>query len=296
VDRAEALGTLGSGSWHDRLKAARALGTTAATEDLAALQEARAGETVSYVQRLLDSAIRRIRRDLEDIEAADAESVPPSVMRQVHARAVEEVTRTVLHEVENIAGALSLAASREIADYEASATKRQIDRLEKQLEAIIRLKAAAAAPKLETFAVGEWIKQLVAEEAADAPVEISLVGPENLLVEGDPKLLRLAVCNGLKNALEAVAEKPGEPDAAIPPVVVSWDGTDVECWVTIKDEGPGLSGAATDAMPIGRTTKAGHPGMGLMTAKQAMDSHGGSISLTSGALGGALFEIRWFGP
>lgn len=296
MDRTEALGDLSADAWHDRLKAARALGSLASAADLKTLQAARAGETVSYVQKLLDSAIRRVRRDLEEIEATDAESVPPSVMRQVHARAVEEVTRTVLHEVESIAGALSLAASREVPNFEASGTKRQIDRLEKQLEAIIRLKSAAAAPKMETFALGEWMRQLVAEEAPDTPVEISLVGPENLLVQGDPKLLRLAVCNGLKNAIEAIAEQPKAENASTPPVVISWDSTDVECWVTIKDDGPGLSGAATDAMPIGRTTKAGHPGMGLMTAKQAMDSLGGSVSLTSGALGGALFEIRWFGP
>lgn len=272
------------------------LGTSALAEDLERLQTARAGETVSYVQKSLDSAIRRVRRDLEDIQATEAELVPPSVMRQVHARAVEEVTRTVLHEVENISGALSLAAAREVPNFESSSVKRQIDRLEKQLEAIIRLKTAAAAPKMEKFSLGQWVTELVAEEAPEVGVEISLVGPQNLLVEGDPRLLRLAVCNGLKNAIEAVAEKKSDGNASTSAIVISWDATDVECWVTIKDDGPGLSGAATDAMPIGRTTKAGHPGMGLMTAKQAMDSHGGSVSLTSGALGGALFEIRWFGP
>lgn len=296
MKREVALQALGLESWHDRLKAARALTSLAQPEDLQALQAAQAGETVSYVKKALDSGIRRVRRDIEEARAADAESIPPSVMRQVHAKAVEEVTRTLLHEIEAIAGAIALAASREIPDYVQSATKAQVDRLEKQLEGITRLKAAAAAPKIVQFSLGSWVKELVAEEVGDSEMSISLVGPENLVVEGDPKLLRLAVCNGLKNAIEAVQERPIELDSGASRIVVSWEATDVECWVVIKDDGPGLTAAATDALPIGRTTKVGHRGMGLMTAKQAMDSHGGTVSLSPGAQGGALFEVRWFGP
>jgi len=217
-------------------------------------------------------------------------------MRQVHAKAVEEVTRTLLHEIEAIAGTIALAASREVPDYRQSATKAQVDRLEKQLEGITRLKTAAGAPKMVQFSLGSWVKELVAEEVGYTGLFISLVGPDNLVVEGDPKLLRLAVCNGLKNAIEAVQERPMESENGASRIVVSWESTDVECWIAIKDDGPGLTAAATDALPIGRTTKIGHGGMGLMTAKQAMDSHGGSLSLSPGARGGALFEVRWFGP
>lgn len=296
LEREVALQTLGTESWHVRLKAARALASLAQPEDLQALLAAQASETVRYVKLALDSGIRRVRRDIDEARAIDAESIPPSVMRQVHAKAVEEVTRTLLHEIEAIAGAIALAASRDLPDYAHSATKAQIDRLDKQLEGISRLKAAAAAPKMAQFSLGSWVKELVAEEASDTDFSISLVGPENLVVEGDPKLLRLAVCNGLRNAIEAVQDRPLEFDNGAARIVVSWESTDVECWVAIKDDGPGLTAAATDALPIGRTTKVGHGGMGLMTAKQAMESHGGSVSLSPGAQGGALFEVRWFGP
>lgn len=296
MERDVALQTLGRESWHDRLKAARALTSLAKQEDLQALLAAQASETVSYVKKTLDSGIRRVRRDIEEARAIEGESIPPSMMRQVHAKAVEEVARTLLHEIEAIAGAIALAASRELLDYSHSATKTQVDRLEKQLEGITRLKAAAAAPKLVQFSLGSWVRELVTEEAVHTGLSISLVGPDNLVVEGDPKLLRLAVCNGLKNAIEAVKERPLESDNGASRIVVSWEATDVECWIAIKDDGPGLTAAATDALPIGRTTKVGHGGMGLMTAKQAMDSHGGSVSLSPGARGGALFEVRWFGP
>ena len=296
MERELALQSLGGESWHERLKAARALTSLALPEDLQLLLAAQASETVSYVKKALDSGIRRVRRDIEEAREIDLESVPPSVMRQVHAKAVEEVARTLLHEIEAIAGTIALAASREVPDYPRSATKAQVDRLEKQLEGIARLKAAAAAPKMEQFSLGAWVKELVTEESDDGGSSISLVGPENLIVEGDPKLLRLAVCNGLKNAIEAVRERPMKSDNGASRIVVSWDSTNVECWIAIKDDGPGLTGAMNDALPIGRTTKPGHVGMGLMTAKQAMDSHGGSVSLSPGAQGGALFEVRWFGP
>lgn len=296
MERELALKSLGGESWHERLKAARALTSLAQPEDLQALLVAQASETVSYVKKALESGIRRVRRDIEEAREVEAESIPPSVMRQVRAKAVEEVARTLLHEVEAIAGSIALAASREVAGYPQSATKAQIDRLAKQLEGIASLKAAAAAPKMVQFSLGAWVTELVAEESADGGSLISLVGPENLIVEGDPKLLRLAVCNGLKNAIEAVHERPMTSDNGASRIVVSWDATDVECWVAIKDDGPGLTAAMTDALPIGRTTKRGHVGMGLMTAKQAMDSHGGSVSLSPGAQGGALFEVRWFGP
>src|SRR5690606_18654928 len=178
MERELALQSLGRESLHERLKAARALTSLALPEDLQLLLAAQASETVSYVKEALDSGIRRVRRDIEEARASDAESIPPSVMRQVHAKAVEEVTRTLLHEIEAIAGAIALAASRDVPDYTQSATKAQVDRLEKQLEGITRLKAAAAAPKMAQFSLGSWVKELVAEEAGDIELSISLVGPE----------------------------------------------------------------------------------------------------------------------
>ena len=258
MERDVALQTLGTESWHDRLKAARALTSLAQPDDLQALLAAQASETVSYVKKALDSGIRRVRRDIEEERAVDAESIPPSVMRQVHAKAVEEVARTLLHEIEAIAGAIALAASREVPDYAQSATKAQVDRLEKQLEGITRLKAAAAAPKMVQFSLGSWVKELVAEEAGDTGFSISLVGPENLVVEGDPKLLRLAVCNGLRNAIEAVQERPLELDNGASRIVVSWEATDVECWVAIKDDGA-RSDRRRDGRPADRPNYEGWP-------------------------------------
>ena len=64
----DALQTLGTESWHDRLKAARALTSSARPEDLQALQAALASETVSYVKKksCWSPGIRRVGRDIEE--------------------------------------------------------------------------------------------------------------------------------------------------------------------------------------------------------------------------------------
>jgi sensor histidine kinase regulating citrate/malate metabolism len=122
------------------------------------------------------------------------------------------------------------------------------------------------------------------------------VGPQNLVVECDPALLHFSISNGLKNAIEAVQSvKVRAPDeAGEPRILISWDQTQTECWITIKDQGPGLSGSATEIVKAGRSTKAGHIGMGLTIAQQAIETMGGALELEPGKEAGTRFEVRWF--
>lgn len=294
MDRESALAGLGSTSLHERLRAARVLASLATATDLQALHKARAREGAAPVQRLLASAIRRVQHDIDDAKVDEVESLPPPLMRQVQAKAVLEVARTVLHEIEPIVGAIVLTAKREFPNFEQSDTKRQIERLDRRLEALGNFRIAATTPKLTQFALGRWIKELVAQEGFDKRALISYIGTDDLIVEGGTTHIELALCNGLKNAVEAIEAFPARgPDQ--PRIIISWDSTDVECWITVKDDGPGLSDAAAEDLPLGRSTKADGGGTGLMIAKQAMESLDGSISLTRASDGGALFELRWFG-
>jgi C4-dicarboxylate-specific signal transduction histidine kinase len=216
-------------------------------------------------------------------------------MRQVQAKAVLEVTRTVLHEIEAIAGAIALAAKSEMPDFEQSDTYRQIERLSRRLDALGSYRLAATAPRLTEFALGRWIRELVAQEKFDQRTSISYIGQDDLLVEGGVTHIELALCNGLKNAVEAIGSHPARGGPDEPRIIISWDATDVECWIAVKDDGPGLIGEAAETLPIGRSTKENGGGTGLLIAKQAMESLDGSISLTNANGGGALFELRWFG-
>ena len=74
--------------------------------------------------------------------------------------------------------------------------------------------------------------------------------------------------------------------------MVSWGTTDVDNWVSIVDVGIGFKGNVQRAFDIGTTTKAGHHGMGLAIANQAIVSMGGGIILVPNERG-VRFEMRW---
>lgn len=291
----KALQDLKAPSWQQRLAAARSLVASAGADDLPLLLEARATETAKFVQDVLDGVLRRINRDVDEARGSEVEELPPALVRQLNSKAIEEVTRTFLHEIEPIVGQIFLAASAEVPSFAHSRTKAMLGLLKQQLEAIAQLKTASRVPHVEKLALDGWLSELV--DATGHPrSDIALVGPQNLIVECDPALLRLAVGNGLKNAVEAVQTlKPRtDDDDGEPRIVVSWDQSHLECWICIKDEGPGLTGAATEVVKAGRTTKKGHAGMGLAIALQAMETMGGTLELEPGAEAGTRFQVRWF--
>ncbi len=111
-----------------------------------------------------------------------------------------------------------------------------------------------------------------------------------MLVTSDRALLRLAVSNGIRNAVEAVTGAPGDEPH---PIIVAWGATDVDYWVTVLDRGPGVVGPAESAFGIGKTTKKGHSGFGLTIARQAIETLGGMCTLQPVTEGGARFELRW---
>src|SRR5207302_9990647 len=113
-----------------------------------------------------------------------------------------------------------------------------------------------------------------------------------LLIISDARLLQLAVCNGLRNAIEAVVEGgSSELDA----IIITWGATDVDYWITVIDHGPGLAGPVESAFEIGKSTKQGQGrrGFGLAIARQAMQTLGGTVSLLPAVRGGTRYELRW---
>ena len=179
---------------------------------------------------------RRIPRSgiSEDVSSPD---LSDSTARQIHAKAVEEVTGTILHEFQPIIGVLKLRAVEEVRNYETSGVKIQLDRLDRLVTAIEGLKRAAAAPKRREFDLAGLVHEIADEEAEGKDVEISLIGPGPLLTEADPDLLQLVVSNGLRNAIDAVLTLP--KNARDHAIIMNWDATDIETWLVIIDKGPG---------------------------------------------------------
>ena len=281
-----------SGSNHERLKAARFLMRNAQINDLPALRRARQAETVSYVKTSLDVGIGRLSNlpATAQPDPIDEFEVPAELKRQIYSQAVEWIAGLLLHEIASPIGLVKRSASRELPDYEHSKTKYHLDSVQRTFEAIEQLKGAAAVPKPELFDLAELLSNIVAEELANGHDIVSLIGPKPLMITSDPALVRLAVCNGIRNALEAVtATNPTGPH----PIIITWGETDVDYWVSVLDQGVGIVGPVEAAFEIGKPTKQGHSGFGLAIARQAIETIGGTVRLEPGTAGGARYEARW---
>lgn len=296
MNRQEALGALRNGSPHARLKAARHLARDPNPADAAALRNARVGEADVYVKAALDRAIAVAEQRMPawlPSEPSDVDEISDETRREVYAQAVRWIAGTLLHEIAAPIGLIELAAVRDIGkQYEGSATQRRIRSVQQTFAAIEALQTAATPAKPQQFDLAEFVKEIIYEVVNGSGRDVSRHGPSPLMIHADPRLLRLAFINGLKNALEAV-QQIELPDAESP-VVVSWGSDDTDVWIAVVDSGPGLSGPIEKAFEIGQTTKKdSHRGFGLAIARQAMESLGGAVRLTGAAAGGVSYEIRW---
>jgi signal transduction histidine kinase len=269
------------------------LARDAQPEDLQALRAARAAEADSYARGSLDRAVARLTDALPTPEDAVAEEAEESLRsrRQTQARAAEWVAGLLLHELASPIGLLAYAASREIQDYERSRTKGHIATLQMLFAAIEQLRKASATPKPAEFDLAALINEIVATEFSEVAGTIALHGPQPLLLVSDAALLRFAICNGLRNAVEAVSAEDREHTS--PPVVVTWGETDVDYWVAVLDRGPGLAAPLETVLDIGKTTKKGHSGFGLPIARSAIEALGGTVTLQPASGGGTKYELRW---
>ena len=282
---------LGSADPRERLDAARHLAEHANAKQIGLIEGALAVETVAWVTSALKRALQRARPT--DSAAASPERVELSADQtaQIYSDALETTAKQIIHEIEPILGALRLSAETEMTNFEGSDTKRGLERMEALVAGLARLRQAASAPHLEDFALDQCIFAWIAEEGGQKPVGVLRAGPQETVVEGDKGLVCLAFVNGLRNAIDATLALSVEDDR-YPEITVNWGATDIDVWVAIVDAGIGFRGSLSRAFEIGSTTKAGHLGMGLATAQQAMTSLGGSVRLIPGERG-VRFEMRW---
>jgi signal transduction histidine kinase len=211
--------------------------------------------------------------------------------RQIQASAAEWIAGLLLHELASPIGLLAYEASREVPDYERSRTRNHIVTLQMVFTAIEQLRKASATPKASEFDLAALVNEIVTTEFSEVADNIALHGPQPLLLVSDAALLRFAICNGLRNAIEAVSAEAN--NHSFPPVVVTWGETDVDYWVAVLDRGPGLSAPLEAVLGIGKTTKKGHSGFGLPIALSAIEALGGMVTLQAASDGGTKYELRW---
>lgn len=292
MTRQEAIAQLTSTSTHLRRRASRFLAQNSDASDLEAIRTARKAESDAYVHVGLDRAIARLTSAYAPTEARTEDEASGSDLdaKQIYAKATEWVAGLLLHELASPIGLLAYEASREMPGYAESRTKLYVEKLQTVFSAIEQLKKASATPKPEEFDLGALIDEIVTAEFSDISETIGIHGPRPLLLNSDRALLNFAICNGLRNAVEAVCLCG---DRCTAQIVVTWGETDVDYWVSIIDNGPGFTVPPESVFDIGKTTKAGHSGFGLAIANAAIQAVGGAVTLEPATGGGAKYELRW---
>jgi signal transduction histidine kinase len=113
-----------------------------------------------------------------------------------------------------------------------------------------------------------------------------------LEVRADPRLLRQALLNLLRNAAEAISDNQTERRVVIETSRKTEEGRPWAA-ISISDTGGGV--AASDLqkifIPFFTTKSHGH-GIGLALAHRVITEHGGTLTAANNADGGATFTIR----
>ena len=135
-----------------------------------------------------------------------------------------------------------------------------------------------------TAAVSE-ILQLLEPEATQKGIEIAVESPkEEVVVKGDPDLLRQALMNISVNAIEAMG-RGGKLRVGI-------EKSRESCMIRVQDTGPGIPPALRDKIfQLYYTTKPRGSGIGLAMTFRAVQLHGGTIEVDGEAGKGTTFRI-----
>lgn len=156
-------------------------------------------------------------------------------------------------------------------------------------------------PLLRWSTGGEWLQrrnidlvELTREAVASsslgtAPNRVLIDTPERLFVRADPKQLRSAIANVVRNALTY-----SPPDSEVS-VLVELENRSAR--VVVRDRGPGISRNERETVfdPFSRGRASGSSqsgsGLGLFIARRVLEAHGGLISLRPSPVG-ATFVLE----
>ena len=290
MTRQEALAALDSDSSHTRFLAMRSFERLATSSDVDYLLRLQTVETDIYLKKRIQRLIVLLGAQ-KPIEIQEDELIAPEVRQRLRAEAIEWVAGLLLHEIGSKLGLLASTVSLEVPSYPNSVTKKRVEQLQGTFDGIEELKKATAVPSPAEMDLAEFIRTLVELETNGKDIEVSLVGRTPMIIFCDRGLLGLALSNGIKNAVEASLSVATETRKAL--LAVRWEQTDIDTWISVIDNGPGLSSNIARSFTLGESSKAGHLGFGLGIAKQAIETLNGSVELLNSGAGGASYVLRW---
>ncbi len=166
----------------------------------------------------------------------------------------------------------------------------EVDRLNGVIEDFLNY-ARPHEPKRRTVMLSELIDEIVRLQRTALPAGIEIataLDPHLPPLSADPELLKHAVINVLKNAIDAMPEG-GRLAITTRTMLSAFRAYAV---IAIEDTGKGIEPAAVERMfePF-YTTKSRGTGLGLPIARRIVESHGGEISVENVAPHGARFSL-----
>ncbi len=202
-----------------------------------------------------------------------------------------DVARRIAHEIKNPLTPIQLSAERIKRKYlDQMADDKDRDILAKCTDTIVRhvddIKSMVNAfsnfakmpdPVMAPLDMDALVTEVVSlQKSAHAGIDVRVLheGSENWAMVGDQQLIRQALINLIKNALEAVESIPS-PKVAVR-LVRDHDGI----WLGVLDNGPGIPPDQRESVlePY-VTTKTKGTGLGLAIVKKIADDHGGRLSM-----------------
>ncbi len=137
---------------------------------------------------------------------------------------------------------------------------------------------------------GAFARAFEAATDAGPPTWPRIAGPRagegwGLIVRADPGLLHRALVNVIRNAMEAMAERPGAHALWLGARAQRGArGDEAGVVLFVRDSGPGVSPGVAERMfnPF-FTTRAAGTGLGLAIVHRIMDAHGGRIRIANHA-------------
>jgi signal transduction histidine kinase/HAMP domain-containing protein len=157
-------------------------------------------------------------------------------------------------------------------------TRQQIARLDRAVSGFLKV-ARLRQLKIERVDPSQLAREVAAllgPEATMNGMEIAVVEPEEIPpLAGDAEVLRQALINLVKNAIQATPSREGR-------ITIGLRAERERIVFSVKDSGPGMTEELRrKAFDLYMTTKEHGTGVGLPFVLQAVEMHGGSVSLQS---------------
>ena len=164
-----------------------------------------------------------------------------------------------------------------------------------QLLKLAKLETGAVQERQEVISMTEMLNHVAADAEIEANAKSCSVVLKNevrALVEGDAEVLRSAIENVVRNAIQY------SPEKSVIDLVQRSNGPG-KVIVEVADQGPGVSTEELQKMfepfyraDVARTRRTGGVGLGLAIAERAVAAHHGSIRAANREKSGLVVEIK----